>query len=647
MKKETEIFDEFFASGMEESISPFLAKKSRKWAKNIRIKVAIGSAFLLLLSYFFSYFIPVAPAANLCLLFTFVFAGVPALIGAVEDLFDFQINIDVLMTLAAFASIFIGSGKEGALLLVLFAISGAMEKMVKQKTKGTLSALKKILPTKALVVEQEQVTERAIRKITVGTSILIKPGEIIPLDGVVEKGECSLDISHLTGEAIPLKVTVGSKVVAGGKNLDGAITIKTTKASAESTLTKLIEMIIEAQKSKPKLQRWIDRFSSAYAFGIIVITFFLMTLFPLLGLAPFLGEQGSIYRSLAFLIAASPCALIIAIPTAYLSAVNSCAREGILLKGGICLDALARCRLVAVDKTGTLTQGKLICVKIGGELNPKLALQIAYGLEEHAIHPVAFALVQQAQAEKIARPSIEKFKVHPGLGVEGVFEGKKAMIGNLAFLQQAIDTSSLQLIAQDLKKNGLLYAFLLYDNQIAYFGFSDVVRKDAASTTLKILNQKIEVVMLTGDHEQNASLIASQLKISSFFANLSPEDKLQKIDDLNQQYHLAMVGDGMNDAPALARATVGIAMGQVGNAAAISAADIVFLHDRIDKLPWLFTKAKKTTSIVKQNVTLALSAIVVATTLSLLGMIPLWVAVVMHEGGTLIVGLNGLRLLRK
>jgi len=355
-----------------------------------------------------------------------VIVGIPSLIDSIEDIISLEINIDVLMTLAAFSSVLIGSGMEGALLLVLFSISHAMEHAVSSKAKSAINTLTKLTPTVAFVVKDDgSLIERSVKDIAKGTKILIKADQVIPLDGKVIEGTSSVNLVHLTGENLPITKKEGDTVPSGGRNLEGSLTIEVTHTCADSTLSKIIQLVTQAQEARPRLQRWFDKLSRAYAISIILLaTTFALTM-PLFLNIPYLTLEGSIYRALAFLIAASPCALIIAIPIAYLSAISICARNGILIKGGITLDALASCKVFAFDKTGTLTTGVLKCQAIEtltdvSQEKIDQALSIAYALERNAIHPVAQAIVSYAEERGALLTKLEGFKSIPGYGLEAV-----------------------------------------------------------------------------------------------------------------------------------------------------------------------------------------------------------------------------------
>lgn len=629
---------------MDESISPFLTASSRAWAKNLPLRSAIVSAIFLFLAYVVSHFHPTL--SDFFLLFVFFLSGTPSMLRTIEDLQEFTLNIDILMTLAAFLSVFIGAQLEGGLLLVLFNLSGAMEEAVSKKAMGALHNLHKLAPTMATVVEGNTTRERSVKEIAVDTKILIKAGEVIPLDGKIVSGQSFVNMVHLTGESVPVSKGKDDEVQAGARNMDGTLTVAVTKTSAESTLSRIITLIKHAQETKPTVQRFLDRFSQIYATTIIGLFFLFAIGIPLVTSVTYLGNEGAIYRALTFLIAASPCALIIATPTAYLSAISACAKSGVLMKGGVSLDALASASVIAFDKTGTLTTGELTCQSIEKTDGPSSlteddVLVIAAALEQNVTHPIGIAICQKAQGKQL--PSVDAFTNVPGFGIEGTVthagKSHQAFIGNAAYIKQK---TSLQP-----KEYTQTATYLFIDESLFSFTFFDVIRPQMKNVLTQLHDElSLETVMLTGDHKRSADTVAQAINITTVHADLRPEEKLKLVEKINEEKQLAMVGDGINDAPALARSTVGISMGGIGSATAIDASDIVLLNDNITLLPYLVRKAKKTTRIIRQNLTLALSVICIVTTPALLGIVPLWMAVILHEGGTLLVGLNSLRLLR-
>lgn len=656
---EPAVFNDFFSLGKEESSSPFLTPQSRRWAINLGLKASLLSAILLTIAFILSFIPSWVSLSHFLLVAVYFFAGIPSLIEAIEDLTEFDVNIDVLMTVAAFSSILIGSSMEGALLLVLFSLSGSIEDAVTTKAKGSLNTLHKLSPTKACVVDaQGNTLERSVQDISVGTPILVKAGEVVPLDGRVIAGISSVNLVHLTGESLPVMKKLGDEVPAGAQNMDGVLTLEVVHTNIDSTVARIIQLVTQAQESRPALQRWFDQLSRGYALTIISLSAFFALSFPFLLQIPFLGIGGSIYRALAFLIAASPCALILAIPIAYLSAVSACAKKGILLKGGITLDALAKCRNIAFDKTGTLTTGELTCTGIEAIRSAKPRsereiVSIAYGLEKNAVHPIARAIVRYAEENKINPTPLEEFKSIPGYGLQAQLvtplTNISVFMGHPDYIISQLSPHEIDILQDKislLKERGELLAILLMGEDLYLFSFLDTIRPNLKHA-LQHLKQEGDwkLIMLTGDHRQNARRIADELSIDEFYADLRPENKLDHVIQMSE-HGLAMIGDGINDAPALARATVGICMGKVGSGAAIEAADVVFLHDNLERLDWLMRKAKQTQKIVKQNLIIASAAILIAALPALAGIVPLWLAVVMHEGGTVLVGLNALRLLK-
>lgn len=647
---------EYFASGNDDVASPFLKPTSRIWAKHLLLKASLLSLFFLILA-FVSRFVN----QNLSYFFvTFVYflSGIPALIKTIEDLQELDVNIDVLMTLAALLSAIIGSELEGGLLLVLFALSEALADMVTHKTKSAINSLHKLSPTMAIIYDEKTKTSypKSVREIGLDMVLLIKAGEVIPLDGFVIEGSSFVDLKLLTGESVPVSKDPGQEVHAGSLNLDGTLKVKVTKTSSDSTLSRIIELITRAQNAKPKLEKILSRFSTRYATTIILLSLsfgiFIPMFFPDIH---YLGSEGSIYRALAFLIAASPCALIIALPTAYLSSISACARKGILLKGGATLDALATCKMVAFDKTGTLTTGNLSLCKIDilsidgkAPISENEALQIAAALEHAVVHPIATAIIDHAEKLSLPPISVGELQSVPGNGIKGTVElhGQKckAYIGRLSFIEKETGHTW----TQETNEEGMLRTVLFINNSLVLFLFQDELRPRLIEMLSVLKNQlHLKIAMLTGDRKRNADYVAKELNLDETYADLQPSGKLDIIAKLSDAQPLVMVGDGINDAPSLARATVGIAMGKVGSQTAIEAADIVLLQDNLATISWLFLRAKKTTKIVKENISLALMVILFATTPSLLGYLPLWCAVVLHEGGTVLVGLNSLRLLKK
>jgi Zn2+/Cd2+-exporting ATPase len=529
------------------------------------------------------------------------------------------------------------------------------------KTKSAIHSLKKATPSMAMVVNPNgSLIQRSVKQIPVGASIQVRKGETIPLDGVVTVGDAEINFAALTGESAPVPKQTGEEVPAGSTIIDGSLTIKVTKTSADSTISRMIQLIIEASSKKPKVQRFLDRFGEIYSTAIILIALFFAISLPVILSIPILGMEGSIYRSLAFLIAASPCALIIATPTAYLSAISACAKRGILLKGGLSLDAIANTNTFVFDKTGTLTTGLLQLkdieiVPLKGEASVTLdeAITIAAAMEKVTSHPISDAIIHRAG--QIEQPLVETKRViaTPGKGIEAeISTGSvrcKCYIGSLNYIHEICPSEIAKEVIHQHVREDQAIACLKVDQTLIFFHFLDEIRPNVYQLVENLTSHNNSTsILLTGDHQLNAHSVAGKvgIKKENVYHNLKPEEKLSKIEELSQHAYIAMVGDGINDAPAMARAHVSIAMGYIGTATAIDAADIVLLRDELSDISWLVKKAKKTMRIVRENLSLALLVILLATTPSVLGYIPLWLAVILHEGGTVLVGLNSLRLLR-
>lgn len=640
-------FDDFIASSYAEANSPFLNYEGKSLSKNLLLKGAIFSAISLAAALVLkNFFINIS---YILLSIVFFLCGTPSLIGAIRDISHKVLNIDILMTMAAFVALAMGSPFEGALLLVLFELSGAIEEAVLYKTQKALFALKELKPKRGLVLKEDgSVIERSICDITVGSKILVPPGEIIPLDGMIVEGKAFINIAHLTGESLPVSVSAGIKVPAGAKNIDGRIVILVERINADSTISKITDLITSAQSSKPNLQTLFDKFSSVYAGSVIVLFFLFAITLPFLTTIPFLGKEGSLYRALAFLITASPCALILATPTTYFSAISSCLKKGILLKGGNVLDSVTRCQVVAFDKTGTVTTGELkvhTLKKITGSMSDEKLLSLSLTLEQNTTHPIGKAITNYVQDLKILPEKIHHFMQHPGLGVSGDFENQHVAIGKKELLIQFASPEMKTTIENFHFDDPFPYTLFLAGNNLVLFLFSDQPRQEAKDCITKLKQMNITSLLLTGDHKASALRMGSLLGIDEVGFEMDPSKKLDTIKSLSPQ-GIVMVGDGINDAPSLTQATVGISMGHTGSHTAREAADVVLMKEDLSLIPYLFIKSHEARKILIQNLTLALSVILLATTPALLGTIPLWLAVILHEGGTVLVGFNSLRLLK-
>jgi Zn2+/Cd2+-exporting ATPase len=520
----------------------------------------------------------------------------------------------------------------------------------------------KLRPDTAVVERNGELHTLPLEAIQIGEKVHLKPGERLPLDGRICQGQSNLDQSTLTGESLPVSKKEGDDVFAGTINLNGHLIIQVTKRASESTLARMIQLVEEAQEEKAKTQTFIERAEQYYAIGVIVATGLLIALPPLLfNMSP----EAAFYQAITVMVAASPCALVISVPATVLSAIGNGAQRGVLFKGGAAVEIAATTKVVALDKTGTLTVNKpqvteLVLLAEGMSEGELLAL--AGAVEQKSEHPLAQAIVQKAQGQGVVLPEIRGFDSTAGLGVTAVVdvmgeEARTVRIGNPRFFGQEVAGYDEAMVQAERLQRGGNTAVLVAANspnqpeQYQFLGIiaiADVVRSNAAAMVQNLRQAGIEhVIMLTGDHHLVAQAIAQQVGIKTFYADLMPEDKLRLVKELTEKYGaVAMVGDGVNDAPALATAQLGIAMGAAGSDVALESADIVLMGDDLSHLPYIFNLSRKTRQTLAINLTFALSMIVLMIGGIFLFSLPLPLAVLGHEGGTVLVSLNGLRLLR-
>jgi len=609
---------------------------------------------------------------------------------AVENACCGVFNIDLLMVAAALGAALIGEWEEGALLLFLFTLSGALESFASDRTHQAITRLAELRPDTARVQRDGEVVEVGIEELAIGNLVVVKPGERMPVDGSVVSGSTTVDQSPITGESIPVYKEVGDSVFSGTINGSGALELQVTKLASESTISKIIGLVQEAQNNAAPTQRVIDRFSQPYTLAVIGVTFLAAIIPILIGNEPL---STTIYRAITLLVVASPCALIISTPASILSAIAAAAREGILFKGGAYLEAAASLEVIAFDKTGTLTEGKpqlTDLVPLNGYTEEEL-LSIAAGAESLSEHPIAQAIVDRARALELSFVSPQEFRGVAGHGVQAIYEhgGTREMIyiGNdKLFMSEAMDLSpAIRMIGQQLQRKGKTAILVVRraiktnvfrpeassrngvgknDKKIlgaperdwevvGFLAVADTVRSDAAETIGALKRLGIErMAMLTGDNRDVASAVADEIGMESVYSELLPEEKVEIVDRLVKTGSVGMIGDGVNDAPAMASSDLGIAMGGAGTDVALETADVVLMSDDLSKLPFMIRLSRRASEIVRQNlyfsiaVILTLVALTVVVPLLFPGFrLPLPVGVLGHEGSTLIVVVNGLRML--
>ncbi len=565
--------------------------------------------------------------------------------GIEDTIAEKELNVEMLMIFAAIGSAIIGYWAEGAVLIFIFALSGALETYTLNKTNQEISSLLSLQPQTAIRMNGELEEVVSIKNLNLGDLILIKAGERIPADGQIIKGETLVDESALTGESIPVVKALKDEVFAGTINIKGTLVVEITKHSDETLFQKIINLVQTAQSEKTPSQQFIDQFEGIYVKGVLIAVLIMMFL------PHFLLDWSwttTFYRSMILLVVASPCALVASITPAVLSAISNGAKSGILVKGGIHLERLAVLKAIAFDKTGTLTLGKPEVTgfeMINGIERVEL-LSIIASIERYSTHPLASAIVDYATKQgATVSSSFEQIDDHVGFGVSAVVNGATYRVGKKEFV--TIKHNPFIHFEENAEKEGNTIVYVgTEDNLIAIFSLKDLVRNEAKNA-LKTLNKLgVKTVMITGDSEQTAKAIASESKINEFFSSCLPDEKVSIVKELKERYgQVAMVGDGINDAPALATANVGIAMGG-GTGVALETADVVLMKNDLTKISKAITLSKRMNKIVKQNIIFSLVVITFLICSNFLQIIDLPYGVIGHEGSTILVILNSLRLLR-
>ncbi|MCQ2010855.1 MAG: heavy metal translocating P-type ATPase [Sporolactobacillus sp.] len=559
-----------------------------------------------------------------------------------------ELNVELLMITAAIGAACINHWLEGAVLIFIFALSGALETYSTAKSTNALSALMDLQPEVARLVTNGCETMISVKQITPGDIILIKPGERIPADAVITDGETTVNEATMTGESVPVFKKSGADLMAGTMNLDGSVFARVTKRSNDSLFSKILDLVQSAQKEKAPTQLFIERFERTYV-KVVLIATALMLFAPHVLLGWSWSE--TIYRAMVLLVVASPCALVASTTPAVLSAVASGARHGILIKGGVHLEQLAMIKIIAFDKTGTITNGTPEVTQFinNSTLSDATLLSYMAAIENQSSHPLGKAIVTYAYevCGTAALPKIGKIKVKPGFGIIGSVGDTQYMIGKEAMMQPEALNEFLQIsdFARPNRDETLVY-IASEEKIIGRFALRDQIRDSAADAIRSLNKYGIKTVMITGDNEQTAAAVQRDSGVSSYIANCLPENKAMEIKRLNQKYgHVAMCGDGINDTPALAQASVGIAMG-AGNDAALETADIVLMKNDLTKIAEAVRLSKRMSRIVKMNIIFAMAMIAFLIATNFLQFLTMPFGVVGHEGSTILVILNGLRLLR-
>ncbi|MFH0989621.1 MAG: cation-translocating P-type ATPase [bacterium] len=627
-----------------------VAKAPKPW-KNPKVITSVISGIVLGVAYLLemSFGLPLVYASMLYAV-GMLFGGYYFGREALEELWqEHEIGIELLMTVAAIAAFVLGQPAEALTLVFLYSISEALESYTEAKTRNAIRALMDLTPKFATVMRNGKASEIPVEEIALSEIFLVRPGQSIPTDGKVISGSSSVNQSPVTGESIPVQKQIGDTVFAGTINEEGALEIEATKTFENNTVARIIHLVEAAQEEKGKSERFIRRFGKWYSPAVLVIGI-------VIALLPALFDGGWwtwAIRATVFIVAAAPCALVISIPITMVSALGTGARNGVLIKGGVYLEELAKVKVVALDKTGTLTLGKpqVSNVLSLNHLSESEVLKLAAAVERYSQHPLAKAIVDEAEKRTIISPYAEQFQSLTNQGAVALVENRKIYVGSPSFYAQMLATeiTAYKDRIDTLQKEGKTVVLVGDGNEIfGAIAIRDRFRPNGKETLQALRKQGIQrIVMLTGDNIVTASAIADEAGVDEFFADLKPEDKSIKIKHLEEKYgRVMMVGDGVNDAPALARATVGVAMGAAGTDIAMETADVALMGDDLSKLAYTISLSHRTMRVVRQN--LALSMIVIAGLIvgSLSGGLTLPIAVIGHELSEFAVIASGLRLLR-
>ncbi len=591
----------------------------------------------------------------------YLFCGWKGVRSALASLRHGVLDVDVLMVLAALGAAAVGAPFEGALLLFLFSFSNVLQRYAMERTQKAIESLLTLRPDKALLKRGLHTKLVPVESLQINDIVIVRPGEHIPVDGLVSEGRSSVDESSLTGESLPVGKSPGAPLFAGTFNQSGALEIRVTKRVEDSTLARMVKLVAEAQAEKSPTQRFLERAEQYYATGVIAFTIGVF-LVPWL----FAGESfaAAFYRAMTIMVVASPCALVISTPATVLSAIGGAARRGILIKGGSHLERAARIDIVAIDKTGTLTVGRPSLTEI---ITPagrhpstiplpspaRSLLHAAAALESKSEHPLAHAIIESAAALGLSPGTATDFQSTPGKGAEATVAGTRYLIGSERLFRElaAAGMQPLAAEAAPLLARGKTCVWLgTRDGDAvtaqAVLVMADTIRTEARTLTAQLHRLGVKrVVMLTGDQRKVAQAIAEETGVDEVRAELLPEDKVRAIRELRRSGRVMMVGDGVNDAPALATSDLGVAMGTAGADIAMETADIVLMSDRLENLPLLLGHARHARRVLGQNLAFAAAVILVLIAAALGLALPLPFGVIGHEGSTVLVCLNGLRLL--
>lgn len=582
----------------------------------------------------------------------YIAGGFFGVFSAYEALREGKINIDILMILAALGSAYIGAYAEGGGLLFLFSLSNTLQSYALERSFRSISTIMDLKPDMVSIKKNNNWIDKNLDEVKIGDICLVRPGSNIALDGVVISGKSDVNQAPITGESMLVIKQPGSLVYAGSGNKTGILEFKVSSLNSDSTLSKILVMVEKAQASKSKTQSKLERLEGYYAIFVLAVSGLLLLVSTVV-----LGDgfYDSFYKTITWLVVASPCALIIAIPASYLSAIANAAMHGVIFKGGISMERAAEIKAVALDKTGTLTYGQPRVVDVySPDMKVNELMASILPLELKSEHLLAQTIVKHAKEQNInSTKEVQDFKSIPGRGVEGKIGDYLYVIGNKGmFIDRQVAVPKLfDDQAKAMGDKGEMIVFVALKNAdgykfLAVIGFLDQIRKESSLMVKSLRAMGIKnVVMLTGDHTKMAASISKELSLDNYYAELLPEQKLAMIKEISKKDAVAMVGDGVNDAPSLAAANLSISMGEGANDMAISTAEVILMSNDLRKIPFLLSLSRQARRVVYQNLTIALSVMVTLSVINFGFGLPLTVGVVAHEGSTLLAALNGLRLL--
>ncbi len=598
--------------------------------------------------------------ANPLFVLAMAITAYPIARSGLNNLFiNHDFNINLLMTIAAVGAVIIGEYLESATVIFLFAVGEALEGYTTERARNSIRSLMTLAPAQAIRLKDGEETVVPVENLIVGDVILVKPGERVAMDGLVVAGNSDVNQAPITGESLPVLKQVGAEVFAGSINGAGALEVQVTRLAADNTLSRIIQLVEEAQSVRAPSQRLIDQFARWYTPLVVGIALLVATLPPLLFGGPFWDTStthGWLYRALALLVISCPCALVISAPVTIISAITTGARQGVLIKGGAHLEALAGVQAFAFDKTGTLTRGEpTVIANVSDECTNDErcvacddVLALAAALERRSTHPLARAVVHAAQERGLDRvyTPAEEVEMLVGMGLRGKVGERQITIGSHRFFDtQYPHSPALHEQINGIEAQGQTTMLLHDDERVrGYIAFSDAVRPESLQTIADLKQLGTTTIMLTGDNESVAESVGRSVGVDDIRAGLLPEDKVDAVRGLTTTYRsVAMVGDGINDAPALATATVGIAMGGAGSAQALETADLVLMSDDLCQLPFVLRLARFTRRLIAQNVAFSLAVKAAFMILAVLGLATLWMAILADVGMSLLVTLNGMR----